>query len=146
MSMEPQSELITVGCEVEVELISRSGDKERLSLVIVQDDAADFAQGYLSEKTPLAKALIGEKVGNIIPYMKDDILAIHVLQVSKAEQKPLSDASARREAMRRKAMQEVQDTSAMVFASSFSGKWGDYDPDSIPKKIEPEDEEGDDIT
>jgi hypothetical protein len=31
-------------------------------------------------------------------------------------------------------IREVEDTNAMIFASSFSGKWGDYDPDSIPKE------------
>jgi hypothetical protein len=32
----------------------------------------------------------------------------------------------------------VEHTSAVVFASSFSGKWGDYDPDSLPKDDKPE--------
>jgi hypothetical protein len=27
----------------------------------------------------------------------------------------------------------------MLFASSFSGKWGDYDPDSIPQDNESQD-------
>jgi hypothetical protein len=36
--------------------------------------------------------------------------------------------------MMKKTLREVEDTNAMVFASSFSGKWGDYDPDSIPKE------------
>jgi hypothetical protein len=31
-----------------------------------------------------------------------------------------------------KTVLEVENTTAMVFASSFSGKWGDYDPDSLP--------------
>ena len=132
--METQSELITVGCEVVVELQDRAGKKERLKVVIVPDEAADFANGYLSEKTPLAKILLGERAGTIIPYLQDDILAIEIIAVTKLLDRPTDDAAEKRKAMMKKTLREVEDTNAMVFASSFSGKWGDYDPDSIPKE------------
>jgi hypothetical protein len=134
MSMEPQLDLITVGCQVEVNLQDRAGKKECLKVVIVPDEAADFAQGYLGENTPLAKILLGEKAGNIIPYLKDDILSIEILSVTKLTDKPPVNTAEKRNAMMKKTIQEVEDTNAMVFASSFSGKWGDYDPDSIPKE------------
>jgi hypothetical protein len=42
-----------------------------------------------------------------------------------------------------KTKREVEHTSAVVFASSFSGKWGDYDPDSLPEEGKTkEDEKG----
>jgi hypothetical protein len=129
----PQTEVITVGCQVEIDLLDRAGKKERLSVVIVPDETADFSHGYLGESTPLAKILLGEKAGNKIPYLKDDILAIEVLAVTKPTHKPPQDAAKEREAKMKEAIREVADTNAMVFASSFSGKWGDYDPDSIPK-------------
>jgi hypothetical protein len=129
---------IAVGCEVEVELVDRAGNKERLKVIIVEDKSADFSQGYLSENTPLAKALLGEKAGTAIPYLKDDILSIQILTVTKPTSKPPEDAAEKRDAMMKKTIREVQDTNAIVFASSFSGKWGDYDPDSIPKENKPE--------
>jgi hypothetical protein len=132
--MQPQTDKIKVGCEVEVELVDRIGNKERLKVVIVEDKAADFSQGYLSENTPLAKAILGEKAGTTIPYLKDDILSIHILSVTKPTHKPPEDAAEKREAMMQKTLKKVQDTNAIVFASSFSGKWGDYDPDSIHKE------------
>jgi hypothetical protein len=132
--MNSQSDTITIGCEVEVELVDRAGGKERLKVIIVEDKAADFSQGYLSENTPLAKTILGEKAGVNIPYMKDDILSIHILTVTRSKNQPPEDVAAKREAKMKKAMKEVQDTNAIVFASSFSGKWGDYDPDSIPKE------------
>jgi hypothetical protein len=134
MDMEPQSDGITVGCQVEVDLQDRAGKKERLKVVIVPDEAADFANGYLSENTPLAKMLLGERAGNIIPYLQDDILAIEILSVTKPTDKPTDEAAEKRKAMMKKTLREVEDTNAMIFASSFSGKWGDYDPDSIPKE------------
>lgn len=134
MHMEHQAGIITVGCQVELDLKDRSGKKERLKFVIVEDEAADFANGYLSENTPLAKSLLGERAGNIIPYLKDDILSIEIIAINKPTRKPSYNAAEKRKAMMKKAIQEVEDTNAMVFASSFSGKWGDYDPDSIPQE------------
>jgi hypothetical protein len=70
--------------------------------------------------------------------LKEDILSIQILSVTQPINKPPEDAAEKREAMMKKTLREVQDTNAIVFASSFSGKWGDYDPDSIPKDNESE--------
>ena len=134
MYMKTQIDKIIVGCEVEIELVDRAGNRERMKVVIVNDKAADFSHGYLSENTPIAKALLGEKAGTTIPYLKDDILSIQILSVTKPTSKPPEDAAEKREARMKKTIREVQDMNAIVFASSFSGKWGDYDPDSIPKE------------
>lgn len=139
MPMEPQVDIIAVGCEVEVDLLDRTGKKERLKVVIVPDESADFVHGYLGVNTPLAKVLLGEREGNIIPYLKGDILGIEILAVTKPTNKPPDDVAIKREAKMKKAAREVENTNAMVFASSFSGKWGDYDPDSIPKENNLED-------
>jgi Transcription elongation factor, GreA/GreB, C-term len=136
MHMNAQDDLIVVGCEVEVDLLDISGNKERLRFLIVPDTAADFAQGYLGENTPLAQALLGERVGHTIPYIKNDILGIEILAVTKSSNQPTDDIAEKRAAKMKKALRAVEDTNAMVFASSFSGKWGDYDPDSIPKDKE----------
>ncbi len=138
-SIENQPEAISVGSRVEVILRDREAREECLTVVIVPAEAADFAHGYLGQNTPLAQALLGEKAGTTIPYLKDDIYSIQVVSVTKSEVEPPGDATRRRDASIKKTMREVQDTSAMVFASSFSGKWGDYDPDSIPKETKPED-------
>jgi formate dehydrogenase assembly factor FdhD len=137
--MEPQEDIIAVGCQVEVVLHDRAGNKEQLRVVIVPDESADFAHGYLGENTALAKVMLGERAGTTIPYLKDDILGIEILTVTRPTEKPPEDVAKKREAMMEKTMREVEDTNAMVFASSFSGKWGDYDPDSIPKDKKPED-------
>ncbi len=141
MGMEHDADLIVVGSQVEIDLIDRTGKRERLKVVIVKDESADFSQGYLSEMTTLAKALLGERKGITIPYLKDDILGIEILAVTKPTNEPTRDAAEKRKAMMKKTQQEVEDTNAMIFASSFSGKWGDYDPDSIPKEKKPEDTE-----
>ena len=132
--------VVTLGCQVELELEDRSGSKERLAIVIVQDQAADYAHGFMSENTPLARAVLGEHLGAVIPYLKDDMLSITILSVSQPASLPPPDAAERRQARLNKTIREVQDTNAIVFASSFTGKWGDYDPESLPKQEQSDDE------
>jgi hypothetical protein len=133
MSNSTERDTIGVGSQVEVLLTDRNGQTEQFTVIIVPDDAADFNQGLLGQNTPIAKALMGEKSGHIIPYLKDDILSIEVLSVAIPDSMPESDAAKKRKEKYLEAKREVEDTNAMVFASSFSGKWGDYDPDSIVK-------------
>ena len=132
--MEPHIKPIGIGCHVVLNLIDRVGKRDQLSVDIVPDESADFAQGFLGASTPLAKALMGEKAGTTIPYLKDDIYAIEVVSVAESTNKPPEDALKKRQANMNKTIQEVEHTNAVVFASSFSGKWGDYDPDSLPKE------------
>jgi hypothetical protein len=132
MRVKPRAEVIAVGNKVEINLIDRDGHRERLSFVIVPDESADFEQGYLGVNTPLGKALCGVRAGNVIPYLMDDILAIEILKVAKVSQMPDPDAVKKRDDEMKRALKKVQNTNAMLFASSFSGKWGDYDPNSIP--------------
>jgi hypothetical protein len=140
MNLGSESEGIVVGCQVEIIFTDRAGNKERLNVIIVPDDAADFSHGFLSENTPLARVLLGEKAGCVIPYLKGDILSIEVLTVTKLSTPPAKEAAEKRKAKYIETMREVEDTNAMVFASSFSGKWGDYDPDSIPKEKKSDEE------
>ncbi len=139
MHMDKQFERINIGSQVELILRNREGQEERLKVIIVSAEAADFSQGYLGVNTPLAQALIGEKAGTTIPYLKDDIYAIEIVAVAKAAITPPQDAANKREEALQKARREVEKTNLIVFASSFSGKWGDYDPDSIPKDDQTDD-------
>ena len=141
MQVEPQLNSITLGCHVELNLLDRAGNKDRVSIEIVSDESADFSHGFLGASTPLGKVLVGEKAGIIIPYLKDDIFAIEILSVSPSTIKPPENAQEARENRMKKTINEVEHTSAVVFASSFSGKWGDYDPDSLPDQEEAEDDD-----
>jgi len=57
---------------------------------------------------------------------------LEILSVSQSTSTPPVDAQEKRQSKMNKAIREVEHTNAVVFASSFSGKWGDYDPDSLP--------------
>ena len=120
-----------IGTHVVVELVDDAGDFERLEFDIVADKSADFARGFLGESTPMAKAILGKPAGSQIAYRQADIASLRILSVSLASSTPAKDAAQKREAALRKAAADVERTNAILFASSFSGKWGDYDPSGM---------------
>ena len=128
----PQPEIVAhLGSHVLVELLDASGEAQPLEFDIVPDQAADFSHGYLGLSTPLAQAILEKPAGVTVPYRQADILQVRILSVAPSTSLPIADLAQQREEAARKALQQVQQTSAMIFASSFSGKWGDYDPDGI---------------
>ncbi len=122
---------VEVGCHVEVELIDDRGQSEALAFDIVPEQAADFDAGRLGENTPLAHVILGEAVGSLIPYHLGDIRSVRILSIQPGQTQALEDTAARREAALQKALNAIARTDAAIFASSFSGKWGDYDPGGI---------------
>jgi hypothetical protein len=107
---------------------------EQITLVIVPDEQADFAAGFLGAGTPLAQAILGEKAGTKVPYFSGDAMGVQILSVEKTDLSPDEDAALRRERKLRQAVEQSERTSAMMFASSFSGKWGDYDPEAVDQE------------
>jgi hypothetical protein len=121
-------------------------EKERLEFVIVPDELADYPAGFLGQGTPLAQAILGEPVGRVVPYFTGDALSVTILSASPTSRAPSPDTASRRQERYRQALDQSNRTDAMIFASSFSGKWGDYDPQGIEKWAAvppPEDDETD---
>jgi Transcription elongation factor, GreA/GreB, C-term len=125
-------DILTVdpGFLIQVELAHEEGT-ERLEFVIVPDEQADFSAGFLGASTPLAQAILGKPVDSTVPYAVGDARSVCVLSISKTDKNPPQDTAARREESLRRAVEQSDKTNAMIFASSFSGKWGDYDPEGI---------------
>jgi hypothetical protein len=120
-----------LGRVVEVEMTYQDGEVERLKLEIVPDNMADFDAGYLGMGTPLAKSILGKAAGDLIPNSGGDIRSVRLLSVARsARPQPGHIAQAREEKLR-KIAEEVDRTNIINFASSFNGKWGDYDPSSL---------------
>ncbi len=116
-----------VGMHVTVDLVMENAT-ERLEFDIVSDKDADFARGFLGIGTPLAMAILGQPEGATVPYAVDEIQSVRIIQVTPSTVSPPEDVQSRREAVIRKAVDQSDRTNAVIFASSFSGKWGDYDP------------------
>jgi len=129
----PQELKIWNGRHVELEIHYTDGETERLSLDVVSDSAADFERGFLGESTPLAKAILGQAAGSEFTYPAG---RVRILSVSPSQNEPPADAAKRREETIQKAVRDSERTNQILFASSFSGKWGDYDPDSLKEDDE----------
>lgn len=121
------------GMILSLELVG-TGEVEPLRVIIVPDEKADFSHGYLGETTPLAKAVLGKMPGEEIPYNIADIHTVRIVSVTPGAKPPPPSLIRKRRSILQKAAAEAERTNAIIFASSFSGKWGDYDPDGLKEK------------
>lgn len=131
--------LAQVGTHVVLELTTEDGETEQLEFDLVPDRSADFARGFLGESTPLAQAILGQPTGRALLYQNADIRAVRILAIAPSQATP-EDAEARRQETLRKAVRQSDTTNAILFASSFSGKWGDYDPTGLDDELDAEKE------
>lgn len=118
---------VGLGCHVTVELIDQSGGREPLDFDLVPHSAADFARGLLSADSPLGAAVRGKFAGDEVDYRMGDVVRVRIVGVGPAQHDADPDAAARRQAVLDEARRKAERTNADMFASSFSGKWGDYD-------------------
>ena len=122
-----QPEQARLGAYVEVELIDERGNREPMRFDIVREEHADLDRDRLGVQTPLAKALIGKRVGALIPYRMGDIRQVQIMSVRPSQATTLENTEAQRQAQLQKALDTVERTNAEVFAASYTGKWGDYE-------------------
>jgi len=122
---------VTPGASLEVELIDESGAGERLAVVIVPDKEADFASGFLGAGTPLAKALLGQRLGSVVPYQQGDIQEVRILSVTPGVSAPKTGADASRQAIIDKALDKADLEDALRLALTVDVKWGQYDPEAL---------------
>ena len=128
ISDEPRARL---GCQVEIELISRSGKRERLEFDLVPDAQADYQSGFLGASTNLAQAILGEKIGVTIPYFTEELMAVEILAIRESTRIPETNAASQREAALKDAQDQIEFTNAVLFAASVDTKWGEYDADGL---------------
>jgi hypothetical protein len=122
---------VGLGCHLVVTLVDEQGGRESLAFDLVPEEAADFARGQLSEKSPLGAALRGRFAGDEVDYRMGDVVRVRIESVGPAQQEADKDAAARRQAVLDEARRKAERTNADMFASSFSGKWGDYDTEGM---------------
>jgi hypothetical protein len=131
LSTWDESPPVKVGTHVVLDLIDGHGGREQLALHVVADDAADFDAGLLGIGTPLGKAIAGRRAGSVVPYQRGDLQEVLIVAVRPADAPLPDDAAERRQAALDKAAQEIAKTNAQIFASTFEGKWGGYDPEGM---------------
>jgi len=134
--MQNSNEQARLGAYVTVELIDERGNGERMSFDIVREEHADPDQRRLGVQTPLAKAIIGKKVGALVSYRMGDIRQVRIVSVRPSQLAVLENTEEQRQAQLQKALATVERTNAEVFAASYTGKWGDYELRNDEKETE----------
>jgi hypothetical protein len=133
---------VVVGSHVEIELIAESGERERLAFNIVPDAEADFASGFLGEGTPLARAILGGRAGDVVPYQMGDVTQVKILAVGEGTRARDGDAATERQAIIQRAISKSDLADAVRFALTVDQKWGDTDPEGIASNWEETPDEG----
>lgn len=130
--MEDKSQLrARIGSQLTIELLDASGSSEKMDVTIVPDRAADFSRGLLGESTPLGKTLLDQPVGATLAYSVGDLRAVRIISISSIKEDIIESSAERRQQEAEKTRRDIARQNAANFAASFSGKWGDYDPDGM---------------
>ena len=122
--------VVTLGARVRVELVDELGGVEPLDLVLVPDEDADLARGYLGHSTPLGRALAGQEAGSHLPYRQGDIVAVRILSVVP-DTVPDTGAAANRQAVIQEAVERSEALDIARLALTVDTKWGAWDPDAV---------------
>jgi len=124
---------VTVNTTVTLLLFTASGASEQLTLHLVADGQAEPRQGFNGISAPMSRAILGHSEDETIAYTQGDITRIYILSVAPLQStapQPSGDVL-------QAAMEGIQHTNMVLFASSYSSKWGDYDPDVIDRHAPP---------
>ncbi|QLQ07010.1 MAG: GreA/GreB family elongation factor [Anaerolineae bacterium] len=92
---------VEFGSAVTVELIDQDGHAEPLVFVIVAERGR-LRSRPAGENTPLARAILGQRVGSTVPYVMGDIRQVRIVQAQPADVTQ-EDVAARRAAVLAKA-------------------------------------------
>ena len=122
---------VQLGRRAEVILHHADESEEAMTLDVVADSAADFERGLLGVSTPLAKTIHGRRAGDTVAYRVGDLDRVTIVAVQRSPKDIARDAAERRQEIIDRAVSESDRTNALNFASSFSSKWGGYEPEGI---------------
>jgi hypothetical protein len=125
--MDDQPIPIALNCCVLVKLVEFSGETEQREFTLVTAKQADFQSGLLDENAPLARALMGHRAGEVIPYSMGDLKEIRILRVTQTLEKISTEKAEKRRKAVQKAEAQSEITNQMIFSTASGSKWGDYD-------------------
>lgn len=119
------------GTHVEIELVDEHGGIEAEAFDLVAEGAASIDEGLLSVTSPLGRAILGKTVGSEVAYAMGDIRRVRIVRIGAAHGVADPGAAERQRAAVEEARRKAERTNADMFASSFSGKWGNYTTDDM---------------
>lgn len=122
---------VTVGMHVAIAIQNKAGTSEHLEFDLVPDKQSDFSSGLMSERAPLARALLGHQSGETVQHLPpsgaEQTVTILKVEPSQRELPPTADrADSLGEAMDKIARRESRQ-----IALTTELHYGSIDPDGI---------------
>ena len=126
---------VAVGMHVIVEIKNREGMTERMEFDLVPDKQSNFSSGLMSERAPLAQAILDHARGDTVEYLppSGSKQTVTILTVT-----PSSSELARSASDRVQVLEQVQDRIARresrQIALTTELHYGSIDPDGIQEE------------
>ncbi|HEX7588721.1 MAG TPA: GreA/GreB family elongation factor [Anaerolineae bacterium] len=117
---------------IAIEIKDQTGATERMVFDLVPDKQANFSSGLISERAPLAQAILGRTSGETVQYLppsgaQQTVTILTIEQSGRASMRPDSD--------RVQALEQVKDRIARresrQIALTTELHYGSIDPDGI---------------
>jgi hypothetical protein len=111
-------EEVDLNTQVEIEMTYTSGEQQVMNFDLVTDDQADFYAGFLGVSTPLAQAILGQRLGTSVPYPVGDVTEVKILSICPSSRQAPSDKAAQRERVIRQAVAESELKNRLAVATA----------------------------
>ena len=128
--------------QIELELITVAGAKERMTVQLADSRNANLDEGWIDIDAPLGRAIRGQPEGARIPYAMGDIRSVRIVSVAPVDELPSADAEARRQEILERARRKSERATQEIFSSSYGSKWGGYAAEDLaPDDLAPDEGE-----
>ena len=131
-----QTRKAMIHTRVELELLTASGEKERLTVQLADSRNANLDEGWLDIESPLGRAIRAQPEGARIAYSMGDIRSVRIISVAPVDELPAEDAAARRAAVLDEARRKSDRATQEIFSSAYGSKWGGYAAEDLSQDDE----------
>ncbi len=128
---KPTKLAAVVGMHVTVHLKDKSGTVDTLEFDLVQDKQSDMSSGRMSERAPLAQAILGHVAGEIIQFVAPSGEAQTITIVSVAPCQAFVESAPDRDNILDDALDKIARRESRQIALTAELHYGSIDPDGI---------------
>lgn len=122
-----------VGTHVVVNIKSKSGEAAKFGFDLVQDKQSDFSAGLMSERAPLAQAILGHTAGETVDFVTPSGEA-QKIKVESVASSSASEAAPDRDAVLDEALDKIARRESRQIALTAELHYGSIDPDGIKEE------------
>ncbi len=122
-----------VGTHVVVKIKGKSGEADKFEFDLVQDKQSDFSAGLMSERAPLAQAILGHTAGESVDFVTPSGEAQKV-KIESVTASAAGGAAPDRDAVLDEALDKIARRESRQIALTAELHYGSIDPDGIKEE------------